>query len=155
VKTTHHRARKAMEAYDRARCIPTPERREKARVALQAFVAGLVQQDVAAIERLLASSVRALNDGAGEFSAARLPILGAPKVALAYVKLSRRTEPVAFAQVQMLNGLPAMVIEYVSAPDGVARRFVLGLDVDAEGKITELFSVLATRKLTKVRFAAA
>ena len=152
VKTTHHRARKAMAQYEGARTIPTEELSRKTRAALEAFLGGLVQQDVAAVEKLLVSGVRSLNDGGGEYLAARVPVHGAAKVALMYVKLGRRTEPVVQAEIKMLNGLPALVIAFASAQDGLARRFVLRCDVEAEGRIVELHTVLATHKLTHVRF---
>jgi RNA polymerase sigma factor (sigma-70 family) len=154
VKTTHHRARKAMSDYEGARCVPTAELSRKTRAVLESFLGGLVQQDVAAVEKLLLSDVRALSDGGGEYLAARVPVFGASKVALMYVKLSRRAEPVVLAEVRELNGLPAVVIAFASAPDGLARRFVLRCDVDQEGRIVALHSVMATRKLTHVRFAS-
>jgi RNA polymerase sigma factor (sigma-70 family) len=154
VKTTHHRAKKAMAEYESTRAVPTAELSRRTRAVLEAFLGGLVSQDVGAVEKLLQADVRALSDGGGEYLAARVPVFGAAKVALMYVKLSRRTEPVVQAEIRMLNGLPALVIAFASAPHAIARRFVLRCDVDAEGRIVDLHSVLATRKLTHVRFAS-
>ena len=55
------------------------------------------------------------------------------------------------AEVRLLNGLPALVIEFDHAAPRFARRVVLRVEVDAEGKIARLESVLATRKLTGLR----
>ena len=153
VKTTHHRARKVMERYEGTRSIPSEELSRKTRAVLEAFLGGIVQQNVAAVEKLLAADARALNDGGGEYLAARVPVYGAAKIALMYVKLSRRVEPIVQAEVRMLNGLPAMVIAFASAPPSVAPRFVFRCDLDADGRIVDVHNVLATRKLTHVPFA--
>src|SRR6266536_857867 len=58
VKTTHHRARQAMNTYDGARQIPTAARQQASAAALKQFLAALQQHDVAAIETLLADDVR-------------------------------------------------------------------------------------------------
>lgn len=52
--------------------------------------------------------------------------------------------------------MPAFFVELAGCAGGpglidetrVARRFVLQADVDAEGRISRLYSVLATRELT-------
>jgi RNA polymerase sigma-70 factor (ECF subfamily) len=50
----------------------------------------------------------------------------------------------------MLNGLPALVVEQ-PAGKHAAPRYTLQCDVDAAGRITAVYSVLATAKLTGVR----
>ncbi len=69
VKTTHHRARRAMAAYDGARCRPTPARQSATGAALARFLDALQRDDVAALEALLSEEVRSLTDG-GEYPAA-------------------------------------------------------------------------------------
>ena len=76
VKTTHHRARRAMRAYDQQRCVPTRALQERTRAALEQLLVGLMNRDVAAIEALLADDVRSLSDGGGEFAAAHNPVDG-------------------------------------------------------------------------------
>jgi RNA polymerase sigma-70 factor, ECF subfamily len=147
VKTTRHRARKALEPYDRARLRATPELAEKADAALQRFLQGLMTGDVAAVEALLAEDVRALSDGGEEFLAARKPIVGRAKVALAYVKFARGAPAGLRAEVRRLNGLPALVTEQ-PALGKLPPRYVLQCAVDAEGRIVAVYSVLATGKLT-------
>ena len=104
MKTTHHRARRALEPYDRARLRVTPELAAKTDAARSAWSRGLSAGDVAAVGVLLAEDVRALSDGGGEFLAARKPIVGRAKVALAYVKLARAA-PARLRAVRWLNGL--------------------------------------------------
>ena len=152
VRTTHHRALKAMARYDAARCVPTRALQERNRQALEAFLGALLSNDVARIEALLARDVRALNDGAGEFSAARIPLLGREKVAkfLRAITAIHAGVPLVLAELRLVNGLPALVSEWESAPKGQATRVVTRVDVDAEGEIVALHSVLATAKLTQI-----
>jgi RNA polymerase sigma-70 factor (ECF subfamily) len=102
------------------------------------------------MEDLLAADVRALNDGGGEFIAARKPIVGRAKVAHFYRKITRTGGVGAIPRLAVLNGLPALVIENPRAPKGVAQRFVALLDLDASGRIRRVYNVLATPKLRTI-----
>ena len=150
VKTTLHRARGRMAAYDRARTIPTRALQERTRTALERFVGALAAADLPALESLLSESVLALSDGAGEFHAARVPVVGRARVARFHWNIARRRTAAALPHVQlrMLNGLPALVIQMADGARGEAGRFVIHADVDAEGRIVALYSILATGKLT-------
>jgi RNA polymerase sigma-70 factor (ECF subfamily) len=150
VKTTHHRARKVMEAYDRARCIPTRALQVETLRALECLTASLLQQDAAAAEALLAQGVRLVNDGGGEFHAARIPIDGPRRVVQVLRKLAAINPPAAYT-VRLLNGLPAVVMEYPRAKRGIAPRAVFRCDIDPGGRIRALHSVLATAKMTAVQ----
>ena len=152
VKTTHHRARRAMQAYDRERRPPTRGLQEQTREVLGRFVAALVEQDVAAVESLLADSVRAVNDGAGEFFAARVPILGVPRVARFHVNIARRHPAGGRFAIQTINGLPALVGEFGVVRAGEPPRMVLQCELGPDGRIVRLYSVVASRKLTAVSF---
>jgi len=154
VKTTHHRARARMRAYDGQRCRPTQALQERTREVLGQFVASLVNGDVAAIESMLADSVRAVSDGAGEYFAARKVIIGPQRVARFHYKISRRRLATARFAVRMINGLPALVGEFGDVLPGQPPRIVLRCDIDEHGKITALHSIVASRKLTAIRFSA-
>ncbi len=155
VKTTHHRARAAMRAYDRERSVPTGALQERTREALGRFVASLASGDLAAIETLLASGVRAVNDGAGEFFAARVPILGPARVARFHLNISQRRLEGARFTVRTVNGLPALLGVFHDDDRGrEPPRMVLRCEVDGEGRISRLYSVVASRKLTAVDFGA-
>ncbi|MEW6297355.1 MAG: sigma factor-like helix-turn-helix DNA-binding protein [Thermodesulfobacteriota bacterium] len=151
VKTSHHRARRAMRTYDRQRCIPTRALQEQTRRALEQFLTGLANQDVAAIEALLAADVRALNDGGGEFLAALKPIVGPAKVRRFFLKLAQKNRSAIRLRLGMINGLPACVIDFAYQRPRAAPRVVLRCDVDADGRIREFHAILATRKLSAVR----
>lgn len=151
VKTTHHRARRAMRAYDGARSLPTRALQERTRAVLGQFVAALASGDLAAIEAQLADAVRAVNDGAGEFFAARVPILGQNRVARFHLKITQRTAGAHYA-VHMINGLPAIVGAFATTRPGEPPRVVLQCEIDRDGRIRRLYSVVASAKLSAIRF---
>jgi RNA polymerase sigma factor (sigma-70 family) len=150
VKTTHHRARRAMESYDRTRRIPTRALQDQARAALTAFLRCLQQNNVQGVEALLADEVRTLTDGGGEFQAALRPILGRDKVARFYLAVavtSRDLEVVT----PTLNGMPAVLVTVPQATGRAAPRFAITLDLDRNGKISRLYVVSASTKLTALK----
>ena len=89
VKTTHHRARKAMMAYDGARVIPTAQVQDASRNALFEFMRRLEAHDVAGVAALLAQDVKTTTDGGGEFRAALRTIVGRDNVSRFYVAIAR------------------------------------------------------------------
>jgi RNA polymerase sigma-70 factor, ECF subfamily len=150
VKTTHHRARRAMESYDRTRQMPTTARQDQARATLIAFLRCLQQHDVRGVEALLADDVRTMTDGGGEFQAALRPILGRDKVARFYLAVAE-TGPDLEVVAPMLNGMPAVVVTVPHASGRAAPRFAMTLDLDRDGKISRLYVVSASRKLAALR----
>jgi RNA polymerase sigma factor (sigma-70 family) len=151
VKTTHHRARRAMAAYDRQRCRPTRELQERTRGALGDLMAAFTRGDPASAERLLAASATALSDGGGEFFAARVPVVGRARVLKFYGNVARRASRDATHELTMLNGLPALVTTLPKSGKGQAPVLVTMVTLDESGAIARLYSVLATRKLTAIR----
>lgn len=149
VKTTHHRARAALAAYDAQRVIPLRDAADRARDALGRFLASIGAGDSASAESILSAEVRALSDGGGEFFAARVPITGKRLVAKLYIGLRKHQRPDARFVLRSMNGMPALVVEQ-GRHHKQAPRFVLSCDVDAEGRITAIYSVLATPKLRHV-----
>jgi RNA polymerase sigma-70 factor (ECF subfamily) len=97
---------------------------------------------------MLASDARALNDGGGEYHAARQPIVGRKKVARLLVGLAAKgtVEQLSF---RMLNGLPAVMVK-VPTRQGFAPRFTFQIELNAEGRISAVHTVLASRKLLAV-----
>ena len=155
VKTTHHRARRAMESYDRERLPITRERQAATREVLEKFVFGLATRDVREIESLLAADVREMSDGAGEFLSALRPLHGADDVARFFVGLARRVPADNYrVELRLLNGMPAVLVELDTPAPRLSPRFVLTIDLDASGRVREARVVQATRKLTHVSFSA-
>ncbi len=152
VKTTLHRARRAMSDYDRSRLVPTRELQTRTRQVMEKFMFCLSSNDVAGIESLLASDVRQFGDSGGEFLTARAPVIGREKVALFNSRVFRliNLTEVKFSW-QMLNGLPALVTDYPQAPPPYAPRVATICELDADGRIKRIHNVSATRKLTAVR----
>ena len=148
VKVTHHRARQAMNGYDASRLPPTRARQAETADRLREFLDCLRNQDVAGVEAMLANDARALNDGGGEYHAARQPIVGRSKVARLLVGLAAKgkVEQLSF---RMLNGLPALMVK-VPRRQGFAPRFSFQIELNAEGRISAVHTVLASRKLLAV-----
>lgn len=148
VKVTHHRARGAMERYDADRQGPRASA-ETVRSALEAFVSAIASGDVAAVEKLLRDDVRGLSDGGGVYQAARVPIVGAHKVALFFTKVATKGV-IREVKLTQLNGSLALVVHLASPPPGVAPLSVTRVEVDAAGRIAEVHAIVAPRKLTHV-----
>lgn len=153
VRVLHLRARRAMEGYDRARCIPTPELREKHRLALERLLACLLAQDAPALETLLAESARTETDAAGEYTALAAPMQGGARVARFYLRAAhnRRAGGQSF-QLALVNGLPAIAISLARPVRRQAPRTLLRCELGADGRIAVIHSVLAPRKLRRVTF---
>jgi RNA polymerase sigma-70 factor (ECF subfamily) len=152
VKTLLVRARRAMAAYDARRCPVTAPARGRAREHLEAFVGRLMARDAAGLEALLAKDVRVLSDGGGEFHAANVPLHGPRRASTFLLRLLERRGPPEGAEVRELNGFPAIVAWYTKAPPKEALRFTLSIRTGAAGLIEEVYSSLATHKLSALRF---
>lgn len=154
VKTTLHRARKAMQSYDHARRPLTQALQKQVQQTMQKFLHCLFHHDVAGAERLLAENVRHTSDGGGEFHAARVPVVGREKVLLFNSRLLQIAAANSYevrSEWRVLNGMPALVFEILNIPEGFAPHTVMLCQLDGDGRIVQLHSVLASRKLTAVR----
>lgn len=153
VKVVHHRARAAMAAYDHARCLPTREFQVRSRAALEGFLGALLTGDVAAAEALLARDVCALTDGGGQYRAARVPVLGIPRVLLLYRRLMELRGPPSAVELRMLNGLPAVVSVFPPPRRDlqVGSQIVVRVELGADGRIAQVHSSLTDRKLAGLR----
>ena len=149
VKTTHHRARAAMHAYDTTRATPTRAMQERTRTALERFVAALGTGDPAVVEAIFAPDAVTTTDAGGEFRAALRHVHGASRVARFYLGLVRKV-PASRVTFRAMNGLPAIVVERDDPPSRFAPRMVVRCDLDEEGRIATLHAVLARAKLAGV-----
>jgi RNA polymerase sigma-70 factor (ECF subfamily) len=154
VKTTLHRARRALAEHDAARR-PMAETRERTRVAVERFLAALALEDASAIEACLAASVRAASDAGGESHAALNVVSSRARVIRFLRGLVRKNGPPSRFDLRVLNGLPALVAEHDAARAGFARRYVLRFEVDGDGLIDRIEIVIAARKLHRVGFPEA
>lgn len=148
VRTTLHRARRAMADFDTERVSHDRALASRTEAELARFLGFLATGDVAGIESLLADGVVATNDGGGVYAAAGVPVIGRNKVARFHASLGRRT-PSRFA-VRELNGLPAFVGEYDDTPPHLAPRFAMIPILDRAGRIRALHTIVAPRKLDRI-----
>jgi RNA polymerase sigma-70 factor (ECF subfamily) len=151
VKVVLHRARKAL-AVARERSRPLDgEQKRRIGAALQRLLTALAGGDLQAIEAALAPDVRAISDGNGNYHAARKAVTGSQKVATFLAKLRPQPEEEIRREIRFYNGIPALYLERPNAPLGLAPRVVFLLDTDAEGRVREIYSVLAPEKLSRQR----
>jgi RNA polymerase sigma-70 factor (ECF subfamily) len=147
-RTVHLRARRALAGYDaRRRPIDAVRGRLEAET-LRKFLACVTAGDVAGVEAMLAKDARAVSDSAGEFHSNRVPVVGRRKVAALLVGVVKGLER-RRAEVRLLNGHPALIAER-EPKAGFGPRWVTQLELDEGGRITSVYTVLATRKLTAV-----
>jgi RNA polymerase sigma-70 factor (ECF subfamily) len=150
VKTTHLRARRAMSSYDARR--PAPPRPDAARSgrALEQLLSCLAARDAGALAALLADDVRSISDAGGEFAASRREQAGVEAVSRLCLGLQARAGRLVRMAWHVLNGRPAVELEFENGPSGWAPRVVMQCDTDEAGRILRLYSVLATCKLARV-----
>lgn len=153
IKTIHHRARRTMQGYDRTRCIPTQTLQEQTRRALERFLSLFSTCDITAIENLLATDVRILSDGGGEFLAALKPVVGRDKIIRFYLKAFERSRPIASSDIRLINGLPTVIVKFADENPREASTVVQQCTLTSDGRIQQIYAILAPRKLTAVRFA--
>jgi RNA polymerase sigma-70 factor (ECF subfamily) len=152
VRVLHRRARIALERYDRSRCIPTPDLRERHGVALQRFLECLIAQDARGLEALLAESVETVTDAGGEYTALAAPMVGRARVARLYlVAALHRQAGGAHTEMRLVNGLPAALVTLHRPVRRQAPRSLLRCELDASGRIRVVQALLAPRKLAALR----
>jgi RNA polymerase sigma-70 factor (ECF subfamily) len=152
VRVLHLRARRALEAYDRERCVPTPELRERHRAALQRFLDCLLAQDARGLEAILAESVQTVTDAAGEYTALATPLAGRDRVARLYLMAAlHRQAGGTRTEIRLVNGLPAALVTLQRPVRRQAPRTLLRCELDPDGRIRLVHAVLAPRKLAALR----
>jgi RNA polymerase sigma-70 factor (ECF subfamily) len=152
VRVLHLRARRALADYDRARCVPTPELKERHRAALQQFLDCLLAQDARGLEAILAESVVTLTDAAGEYTALAVPLAGRARVARLYrMAALHRQAGGSHSEIRLVNGLPAAVVTLERPVRRQAPRTLLRCELDEAGRIRLVLAILAPRKLASLR----
>jgi RNA polymerase sigma-70 factor (ECF subfamily) len=152
VRVLHLRARRALEEYDKNRCIPTPALLAQHRGVLDRFLACLLSQDARGLEALLADSVHTVTDAAGKYTALASPLAGRARVARFYLAAAlHRRGPGTRTEVRLANGLPAALITLERPVRRQAPRTLLRCELDDGGRIRLVHAVLAPRKLAALR----
>ena len=154
VRVLHLRARRALAAYDRDRCIPTPALLERHRAALERFLDCLEARDAEGLEALLAEGVETVTDAAGEYAALATPLAGRDRVARLYLVAARnRAEGGTRRSILRVNGMPAALVTLAQPVRRQAPRTLLRCELDGEGRIRLVQAILASRKLAALRSA--
>ena len=151
VRVLHHRARRTIQFLDiDAAASPAGLRRQTE--ALERFVICMMQQDADAMAALLAEDVRSITDGGGRYTALREPLTGKAAVIRFHLETARRRAPISRSELRVVNGAAAFVVATQPARPQMAPQLVLRCEVDEDGSIVVIQTVLAPRKLTAVRF---
>ena len=151
VKVSLHRARARMREYDKNRSIPTSSLREKTKLALEKFLICLNHRDAAGLEQLLAENVISLSDSGGVVAAARVPVRGRSRVRRLVMGLNEKSAGTFDLKFGDVNGLPAGFFTSRIQRKGFASRFCFQCELDDEGRIRRLYTVLAPAKLTAIK----
>lgn len=162
VRTIHHRARRAMESYDRERAVPTAANRRRTGKALQRFLSLLASGDVQGIERMLAEDVKAVSDGGGEFTAALRPIVGVGHVTQFFARLAASRIERSTVAFRSINEFPAIVLDFEPTPGAEKRRslhrrpprLVISVELNESGLISMVRVIANSNKLKAVGPAA-
>jgi RNA polymerase sigma-70 factor (ECF subfamily) len=156
VKVILHRARKAMQGYQKDRQTVAANLGEMTRKALENFLFLMNTRNIEGLEKLLTDDAVSISDGGGEVYAALRPIRGRRNVLRLLFGLAKKGANILRYSMITLNGLPAILIEVnfesiklsARSKEGLAKRYTMHCQVTPEGRIEKLFSVLAPGKLT-------
>lgn len=151
VKTTLHRARRAMSDYEAKRRPPNEALRADVREMLARMVACIASKDLDAARAVFAADASALSDGGGLAFTAKKPVKGPDKIARMYMKLSQNASAQARFEIREVNGLPALFIEDPNPKPPNVRRSLLRVELDRDGKVREIHSIVAPPKLARLR----
>src|SRR5262245_57321057 len=149
VKVVLLRARRKMSDYNKAESI-APARQEATRRALEQFLLYLSTRDAAGIERLLAEDVSSTSDSGGEVLAARNVIRGRDRVLRLIFGLASKALVEPRFSIRSFNGLPGILVEDLPAHEKTATKYTIHFELDDEGRVRRLDTVLSPSKLTSV-----
>jgi DNA-directed RNA polymerase specialized sigma24 family protein len=148
-RTALQSARRKMLQYEGTHVPPTAEIQAHVASVLQEFLSHLQGYNLPALERTLTPDARAVFDSGGEFVAPSGRVSGSETVARLLARFAERSGPINFS-FRMLNGLPAALGHAKGRPRW-AKYFVLRVEI-SEGRVAAIHTILATPKLTAIRF---
>jgi RNA polymerase sigma-70 factor (ECF subfamily) len=151
VKVVLLRARRKMREYDKSRVPISQARQDATRRALEQFLLYLSTRDAAGLERILAQDVVSISDGGGEVPAARQPVRGRDKVLRLILGLAAKALVQPRFAVRMFNGLPGILVEEPRPIAKLATRYTIHFEVNDQGSIIGLHTVVAPSKLSAIR----
>jgi DNA-directed RNA polymerase specialized sigma24 family protein len=142
-------ARRKMQEYDSTHVPPTSQVQASVAATLREFLSHLQGYNLPALEKTLSLDARAVFDSGGEFVAPASSVFGSETIAKLLARFAERSGPINFS-FRMLNGLPAALAHAKGRPRW-ASRFVLLIET-SEGLVSKVHTILATSKLTAIRF---
>jgi RNA polymerase sigma-70 factor (ECF subfamily) len=149
VKTTHHRARRAMSEYEKRRIKQRRTILQRTERIVSQLVVFLRDHDTESAARFLSANIRSLSDGGGEYFAAKIPVVGREKVSLFLSNLFKGGEGLEVkSQFTEINATFAMWINVENPPTGVAPRVAMLFEPNEDDQIERIYFVLASGKLT-------
>lgn len=146
VKVHLFRARKKLAGYERGRATVSPG---AAADKLVRFLTALRDEDVEGMKGLLAEDAVCLTDGGGVVHASVVPLRGALRISSALLAIRQNGPEVLRAELAWLGGMAFVVGEQNPRNDHEARLFAMGCDLDRDGKIVRLYSVVSPRKIAR------
>jgi RNA polymerase sigma factor (sigma-70 family) len=148
VRVIHHRARAALDGYEKAR--PRDDAGPRTLEALHRLVALMVARDLAGLTKALVDDALLVSDAGGEFLSALQPVRRASPIARFLLGTSAKLGTDATLETRNFNGLPALVVRSTPNKPEIAPTVVLQLEVEPSGLIRTLRLISAPRKLTAV-----
>jgi RNA polymerase sigma-70 factor (ECF subfamily) len=149
VKTTHHRARRAMKDHGSQKATPRQTIVGRTDRIVRQLVRFLSEHDTESAARLLSTNVRSLSDGGGEFFAAKIPVVGREKVATFLINIFKGAEKFSVeSRATEMNGMFGLWTKVADPPSYVAPRVAMLFEANEEDQIDQIYFVLASRKLT-------
>ncbi|TFH19588.1 MAG: sigma-70 family RNA polymerase sigma factor, partial [Myxococcales bacterium] len=150
VRVVLHRARTVMRSYNGAPCRPDDGLEERTRRVLESFMRCLAEQDVDGLAELLADNVRTVTDPDGTYTAVKRPLSGRHAVSRLYLSVAKRRMKVANFDICVANGLPVVVVNFAESERQQAPCALIHCELDSEGLIREIDTVLGPRKLADI-----
>ncbi|MGH1344891.1 MAG: sigma factor [Nannocystales bacterium] len=147
VKVITHRVRGRMREWEASqrRSLAVPH--EQVIDAMRRFFGSVAAGEREEAEAALAEDVRMLSDGGDEFFAARKPVVGAAKVAGFYVKIAAGEVAAPTLEIRTLGGMPTLIVRRPKAKDNNAPAACIQVELNESGRISRIYSVLATAKV--------
>ncbi len=154
VRAAHERAQLGMQPHHVNHRSPTQERQERTRATLEQFMESLERQDAPGAEALLAERARSVTDWGGTYTALPESTTGRASVAHAHLQAHQQRAGLGVStEIRVINSLPALLLQVDRPGERDAPNVVLRCDLDDDGRIARLDSILAPAKLSTIRFA--
>jgi DNA-directed RNA polymerase specialized sigma24 family protein len=142
-------ARRKMEVYDSTQAPPTSDVQANVAELTRECLSHFQRLDSGRLEKTLAVDAKAFFDSGGEFVAPPGNVCGAGPIAKILTRFASGTGPISLTY-RMLNGMPAALAHAPARPRW-ASRFVVRVEV-RDGLVSEIQVIMATAKLTAIRF---